>query len=253
MILCVWLSPSGGLHGAEGRSDVNPKLAARAILDSLPPHVLLVAAAKTRSAEEVKAAISAGVTAIGENYVQEAEAVRGALATWERAEAPRSVTWHLIGHLQRNKARKAVELFDLIETVDSLRIAEAIDRHCAELGKIMPILVEVNSGRESNKTGVPPHEVESLLEEIAELPKIRIRGLMTMGPRFGDPEEARPYFAATKSLFDRLATKNDPRIQMESLSMGMSNTYELAVAEGANIVRIGTKLFGDRPSQRPDP
>jgi pyridoxal phosphate enzyme (YggS family) len=228
-------------------SEVDPELPARSIVESLPPHVLLVAAAKTRSAEEVQEAISLGVTAVGYNYVQEAETIRNALSQWEQTQAPHPVQWHLIGHLQRNKAKKAVALFDMIETIDSLRIAEAVNHHCADLGKVMPVLVEVNSGQESNKTGVPPERTESLIEQLAELPQIKVRGLMTMGPRFGDPEKARPYFVLTKNLFDRVAAKNDSRVEMRFLSMGMSNTYEQAIEEGANIVRIGTKLFGARP------
>jgi len=220
----------------------------RNITQSLPPGVLLVAAAKTRDAEEVKTAISSGVTAIGYNYVQEAETIRTALKEWEAAQAPHRVQWHLIGHLQRNKAKKAVELFDMIETIDSLRVAETVNRHCADAGKIMPVLIEINSGRESNKTGVAPEKAKSLIRDIAQLPQLRIQGLMTMGPRFGDPEEARPYFRLTKNLFDNLAAENDQHFEMKLLSMGMSNSYIQAVEEGANIVRIGTILFGARPN-----
>jgi len=218
----------------------------KTIRETLPPDVLLVAAAKTRTADEVRAAVAAGIAVLGYNYVQEAEAIRRTLREWEMREAPRRVQWHLIGHLQRNKAGKAVELFDMIETIDSLRIAESVERHCEAADKIMPVLIEINSGRESNKTGVPPEEVPSLAREVAQLPHLRIQGLMTMGPRFGDPEEARPYFRLTKKLFDELAAENKPRVEMRHLSMGMSNTYEQAVEEGATIVRIGTKLFGGR-------
>jgi pyridoxal phosphate enzyme (YggS family) len=134
----------------------------------------------------------------------------------------------------------------MIETIDSLRIAEAVNSRCAAIGKIMPALVEVNSGWESNKTGVPPDEVISLVRQVAELPHIKIQGLMTMGPRFGNPEEARPYFRLTKKLFDQLVAENVPHSEMRYLSMGMSNSYIQAIEEGANIVRIGTKLFGTR-------
>lgn len=224
----------------------NLELLVKTIKGSLPPHVLLVAAAKTRTAAEVKTAIISGITAVGYNYVQEAETMRQALKEWETKEAPHQVQWHLIGHLQRNKVKKAVELFDVIETIDSLRIAEAVNRHCSVVGKVMPVLIEINSGRESNKTGVPPDEVVSLVRQVAELPHVKIQGLMTMGPRFGDPEEARPYFRLTKNLFDQLAAENVPNTKMKYLSMGMSNSYEQAIEEGANIVRIGTKLFGPR-------
>lgn len=208
------------------------------ILEIIPPGVILVAAAKTRALPEVKAAIEAGVTHVGHNYVQEAQAMVDALG----GEA----SWHMIGHLQRNKAGKAVQLFDIIETVDSVRLAQAIDRRCAALGKTMPVLVEINSGRESGKTGVLPENVDDLLRRISDLAHIRVQGLMTMGPRFGDPEEARPYFQATHAAFERLAALNLPHVTMRYLSMGMSNSYLVAIEEGANIVRIGSGIFGHR-------
>jgi pyridoxal phosphate enzyme (YggS family) len=211
------------------------------IIQSLPPHVTLVAAAKTKTPDEVKTAIRAGVGILGYNYVQEAERVR------ERIDR-NSVKWHMIGHLQRNKARKAVTLFDMIETIDSLRLAQRLDAYCAEDGRIMPVLIEINSGAESNKTGILPGEVDALVWGISNLSHLRLYGLMTMGPRFGDPEDARPYFQATKAVFDRLRQANIPNVRMEYLSMGMSNSYKIAIEEGANIVRIGTKLFGERPS-----
>ena len=215
-------------------------------LASLPSHVLLVAAAKTRTAEEVRAAAEAGVTAVGHNYVQEAETMRRALSEWESQRAA-PLRWHLIGHLQRNKSRRAVALFDMIETIDSLRIAQAVDRYCAEIGKVMPVLIEINSGRESSKTGVLPGEVEALARQIARLEHVRLHGLMTMGPQGGDPEDARPYFRLTKALFDRLAALSIENVEMRFLSMGMSNSYPVAVEEGANMVRVGTRLFGARP------
>jgi len=214
----------------------------------LPKGVLLVGAAKMRSPDEARAAIEAGLQAIGHNYVQQAEVMRQALREWE-ARTERRVRWHLIGHLQRNKAGKAVRLFDMIETIDSLRLARAVDHHCASAGKVMPVLIEINSGRESNKTGVPPDEAEKLAREIAPLPNIRIQGLMTMGPRFGEPEEARPYFRLTKELFDDLSSADLGDGEMRYLSMGMSNSYKIAIEEGANIVRIGTKLFGARQDE----
>ena len=218
----------------------------RQTLASLPPHVLLVAASKTRTPEEVRAAAEVGVTAVGHNYVQEAETMRQALSEWESQRAE-PLRWHLIGHLQRNKARRAVSLFDMIETVDSLRIAQAVDRHCAEIGKVMPVLIEVNSGRESSKTGVPANEVEALARQIARLEHLRLHGVMTMGPQGGDPEDARPYFRLTKELFDRLAALRIENVEMRFLSMGMSNSYLVAIEEGANVVRLGTRLFGARP------
>ncbi len=207
-------------------------------LKLLPSDVILVAAAKKRTPEEVKSAIDAGVKIIGYNYVQEAEQMYRHVGD--------SVQWHLIGHLQSNKAKRAVQIFDMIETIDSLKIAEAVDRHCAEMGKVMPVLIEINSGHESSKTGVLPDDAEGLIREISSLAHLRIQGLMTMGPRFGDPEDSRPYFKKTKVLFDYLRQAGIPKVEMKYLSMGMSNSYQVAIEEGANIVRIGTKLFGER-------
>ena len=208
------------------------------ILSSIPQEILLVAASKTRTPDEVAQAIEAGISILGYNYVQEAEQMHNVIGN--------AVRWHLIGHLQSNKAKRAVQLFDMIETIDSLKIAQKVDRLCSETGKIMPVLVEINSGKESNKTGVLPENVDDLVWKISDLPNLRVQGLMTMGPRFGDPEDARPYFKATKSAFDRLSQAGIPNVEMRYLSMGMSNSYQIAIEEGANIVRIGTKLFGER-------
>lgn len=208
------------------------------ILSDLPPGVLLVAAAKTRTPDEILECIAAGVPIIGENYVQEAEKTYSVIGKRAR--------WHLIGHLQRNKVRRAVRIFDMIETVDSLRLALKIDRECARLDRVMPVLIEVNSGREPQKTGSLPENVPELLDELVALEHIKVEGLMTMGPRFGDPEDARPYFVESKRLFDELRSRQSSHIDMRYLSMGMSNSYQVAIEEGANIVRIGTKLFGDR-------
>jgi len=209
-----------------------------AIQQSLPQDVLLVAAAKTRFPDEVKAAIDAGIKVIGYNYVQEAERIH------ESMDSP--VQWHMIGHLQRNKVKKAVRLFDMIETIDSVKLAKEVNKRCIPEGKIMPVLIEINSGKESNKTGVLPDHVEELILRIHHLPNLKIQGLMTMGPRFGNPEDARPYFKVTKQLFEQIKEKQIPDVEMRYLSMGMSNTYKIAIEEGANIVRIGTLLFGER-------
>ena len=208
------------------------------ILETLPPGIILVAAAKARTPEEVEAALRTGVTYVGHNYVQEAERMIPAIKGKAR--------WHMIGHLQKNKVKKAVRLFDMIETLDSWPLAELIDRHCAAIGKIMPVLVEINSGREASKTGVLPEEVDDLVRRVSDLQHIRVQGLMTMGPRFGDPEDARPYFQATEEAFDRLAKANLPKVEMRYLSMGMSNSYQVAVEEGANMIRLGTVLFGEQ-------
>jgi len=208
------------------------------VLETIPPGVILIAAAKGRTPAEVEAAIQAGVTCVGHNYVQEAERMIGVVGT--------QVQWHMIGHLQQNKAKKAVQLFDMVETLDSWRLAVAIDQRCAAINKVMPVLVEINSGREANKTGVLPKDVDDLVRRLSELQHIHVQGLMTLGPRFGDPAKARPYFQATHEAFERLAAINLPNITMRYLSMGMSNSYRVALEEGANIVRIGTGIFGDR-------
>jgi pyridoxal phosphate enzyme (YggS family) len=208
------------------------------LLDELPQGVRLEAAAKTRSPEEVAEAIDAGVHIIGENYIQEAEAVQHVV----RGKVP----MHFIGHLQRNKAKKAVELFDLIETMDSLRLAQEIDNRAGQAGTTMDVLIEINSGRESQKFGVFPEDAKSLIEQIAELENIRICGLMTMGPYTGAPEEARPYFVETRKCFEDFADLSLPNVEMKYLSMGMTNSYKVAIEEGANIVRLGTALFGER-------
>ncbi|MDD3558816.1 MAG: YggS family pyridoxal phosphate-dependent enzyme [Melioribacteraceae bacterium] len=208
------------------------------IVNSIPPEVMLVAASKTRTAEEVQVAIDTGIKTVGYNYVQEAEKIFQIIGN--------QVQWHLIGHLQKNKVKKAVKIFDMIETIDSVELAEKVDKECKLNNKIMPVLIEINSGEESNKTGVFPEDVEKLIFQIKDLPNIRIKGLMTMGPRFSDPEKSRPYFKITKKAFDSLKVQNIPNVEMKYLSMGMSNSYSIAIKEGANIVRIGTKLFGER-------
>jgi len=208
------------------------------LLDELPAGVELVAAAKKRTPDEVLQAVEAGVKIIGENYVQEAETARAAIG--DRA------AWHLIGRLQKNKVKKAVALFDMIETVDSVELAREIDKRCAETGKVMPVLVEVNSGREEQKAGVLPENAGALIGEISLLPNIRVMGLMTMGPRFGDPADSRPYFVITRRLFDRIKALKLPNVEMKYLSMGMTNSYKVALEEGANLVRIGTRIFGER-------
>ena len=211
---------------------------AKNIMETIPPSVLLIAAAKTRSLEEIQTVIEAGVTHIGYNYIQEAIPIIQAIGD--------RVTWHMIGHLQRNKAKRAVQYFDMIETVDSWQLAKTLDRHCADIEKTMPVLIEINSGRESSKTGVLPEHVDDLVQQISTLGHLHVKGLMTMGPRFGNPEDSRPYFQATRDAFERLASKNLPNVSMQYLSMGMSNSYRIAIQEGANIIRIGTQLFGER-------
>ncbi len=213
---------------------------ARRLLQTIPPDVIVVAAAKSRTAGQVAAVVRAGIRHIGHNYVQEAQAMRAAF----RSPDGEPVLWHMIGHLQRNKAAQAADLFDMVETVDSLRLATALDRCCAEHQKVMPVLIEVNSGGEANKSGVLPHEVETLARQIAALEHVQVQGLMTMGPAVDDPQDLCPCFRLTKTIFDRLSQVEG--MTMRYLSMGMSDSYLIAIEEGANLVRIGTRLFGPR-------
>jgi hypothetical protein len=211
----------------------------KALLRELPPYVVLVAAAKSRTPEEILEAVRAGVRIIGENYIQET------LAAFQ--VVGRQAEWHFIGHLQRNKVKKAVEIFDLIETVDSLEIGQEISKRSAAQGKVIPILVEINSGREPQKFGAVPEEAKNLIKKLGCLPNIKVQGLMTMGPEFGDPEAARPYFRLTREIFEELKALAYPGVEMNWLSMGMSHSYQVAIEEGTNMVRLGTKIFGPRP------
>ncbi|MFC1866959.1 YggS family pyridoxal phosphate-dependent enzyme [Thermodesulfobacteriota bacterium] len=210
----------------------------RKILSELPKGIHLTGAAKTRTPGEVQEAIEAGLEIIGENYVQEAEKAYQVIGS--------KAKWHLIGHLQSNKAKKAVKIFDMIETVDSIKLAKAIDKACRNIEKVMLALVEINSGEEIQKAGVIPEDSISLIKEMAELENIRVMGLMTMGPFSGDPEEARPYFRKTREIFEKIKGMDIPGVEMKYLSMGMSNSYKVAIEEGANLVRIGTRIFGER-------
>lgn len=210
----------------------------KAILDELPQGVRLVGAAKTRTPEEILEAIEAGLTIVGENYVQEGERAFQVIGN--------RVRWHMIGHLQTNKAKKAARFFDMVETVASLKLAQELDKVCGNMNKIMPILIEINSGEEEQKSGVMPEEATALISEISRLRQVRVTGLMTMGPFAGDPEDSRPYFRKTRQIFDQIKAMDLPGVEMRDLSMGMSNSYKVAIEEGANMVRIGTRLFGER-------
>ncbi|TET55828.1 MAG: YggS family pyridoxal phosphate-dependent enzyme, partial [Dehalococcoidia bacterium] len=190
------------------------------LLAELPRGVEVVAAAKTRAPDEVLEAVQAGIRTVGENYIREAREAYELVA--KRAK------WHFIGTLQKhNVRRKALEMFDMIESVDSLEIAGEIDRKCAQISKVMPILIEVNSGREPQKSGVLPEDVEQLIRGISHLRNIKVMGLMTMGPRFGDPEDSRPYFLKTRKIFEEIKGLKLPNVEMRYLSMGMTNSYKV--------------------------
>jgi pyridoxal phosphate enzyme (YggS family) len=213
----------------------------RKLLSEIPPYVEVVAAVKGRTAEEIIEAIEGGIKIIGENYVQEAERVYKAIG-----KAGEGVQWHFIGHLQKNKVKKAVEMFDVIQTVDSYELAAEIDKRCRQINKIMPVLVEVNSGREEQKFGVFPEDVEHVVRSIAPLQNIKVVGLMTMGPLTDDIEVLRKCFIETREIYKYLQNKAIENVTMKYLSMGMSSSYRVAIEEGANMIRIGTLLFGPR-------
>jgi pyridoxal phosphate enzyme (YggS family) len=209
------------------------------LLAELPDGVEVVAAAKTRTPQQVLEVVQAGIKIVGENYVKETKEAYELVG--KRAK------WHFIGAFQKHNIRKKpLEIFDMIESVDSLEIAREINKKCAQIGKIMPVLIEVNSGRELQKSGVLPEDAEQLVREISGLKNIKVMGFMTMGPRFGNPEDFRPYFVEARKIFDRIKELKLPNVEMRYLSMGMTNSYKVALEEGANIIRIGTKIFGER-------
>lgn len=203
-----------------------------------PGEVRLVAVTKTVPVARMREAVEAGLRIFGENYVQEAKQKQQAL------EAP--CEWHMIGHLQKNKAALAARLFDVVETVDSVSLAEALSRHAAPSGKTLEVLIQVNVSGEGSKFGVPPEAVLPLLERVLSLKGLRLTGLMTLPPFFEDPERVRPYFSALRSLQQTLIARGVPEACVRELSMGMSSDFEVAVEEGATIVRVGRALFGPR-------
>jgi pyridoxal phosphate enzyme (YggS family) len=215
----------------------------------IPDYVTIVVSCKTRTAEEIKEVIDAGATDIGENYVQQAGQMYSAL----KKDAAK-VRWHMIGGLQTNKINKALRIFDTIQTVESLPKAIAIDRRVERAKKQrVPIYIEINIGSEDSKAGIKPveHElfdeyIENLVRDMSRLEHITLEGLMTMGPRFGNPEDVRPYFRRTKKIFEKTKTLRLPNVDMKYLSMGMTNSYRVAIEEGSNMVRIGTLIFGNR-------
>ena len=201
--------------------------------------VRLVAVSKTIAAGTVKEAIEAGVTVLGENYIQEAREKFNTLVQYP-------VSWHFIGHLQSNKAKYAVRLFDLIHSVDSFKLARELDKQAKKLDKIQRILVQVNISAEDTKSGISADEAPGLISEISRLENLSIRGLMTMPPYFYQPEKVKPFFAALRELRDRIKAQAPANVSLEELSMGMTGDFEVAIEEGATLVRIGTAIFGER-------
>jgi len=208
-----------------------------------PQEITLVAAAKTKGADEVRAAIAAGAQDIGENYVQEAQAKMEAIG--EPIGEP--VRWHLIGHLQRNKARVAVRLFALIQSLDSLELARELNRQGEKLDRVVRTLVEVNLAGEKTKSGINKEALRDLLEELRVLPFLRVEGLMTVPPYSPNPEDSRPYFRELAQLRQEHAALGIAQVDLRELSMGMTEDYPVAIEEGATIVRIGRAIFGERP------
>jgi pyridoxal phosphate enzyme (YggS family) len=203
-----------------------------------PSEVRLIAVSKTVGVELIREAITAGHRLFGENYLQEAKDKIAALGP--------GVSWHFVGHLQSRKAKTVVELFDLIHSVDRLNLAQALEKAAAQVGKIQEILIQVNLAGEASKSGAAPEATPELLREIARLPHLQVVGLMTMPPWFDEPERVRPYFRALRELRDRLWERRLTDNPLAELSMGMSGDYEVAVEEGATLVRVGTGIFGAR-------
>ena len=200
--------------------------------------ITLLAAAKSQKVESVQAAIAAGVRLVGENYVQEAEEKRKLISE--------PVEWHMIGHLQRNKANAAIKIFDLIQTLDSIALAIELDKVGRNQGKMIRSFIEVNLGDEASKTGIGPDNVAELLKRVGDLSHLRVEGLMAVPPFKENPEDVRPYFRTLKNLQVELRRLKIPNVSLNQLSMGMTHDYPIAVEEGATIVRIGTALFGPR-------
>jgi pyridoxal phosphate enzyme (YggS family) len=208
-----------------------------------PSEIKLVAVSKTVDIDRVKEAVIAGITILGENRVQEA---KEKISNFKFQISNLKVEWHMVGHLQTNKAKTAIRLFDLIHSVDSLRLAEEIDRESRKAGKVQDVLVEVNLGGEETKHGVSKEGTISLLKELSKLKNISVKGLMTMPPFSEDPEKVRPYFRRLREIRDNINELRVTSYELRDLSMGMSNDFEVAIEEGATMVRIGTALFGER-------
>ncbi|MCC6038512.1 MAG: YggS family pyridoxal phosphate-dependent enzyme [Armatimonadetes bacterium] len=206
-----------------------------------PAEIVLVGATKSVDVERIRAAIEAGLEHIGENYAQEA---------WAKyQQIGDAVTWHFIGHLQTNKAKLVVRFCKFVQSLDRLALAEELNKRAEQMGRIVECLVEVNVGGEATKSGVALEEVERLIRQASQFPNIRIVGLMAIPPYLPDPEQVRPFFRKMRELFERLKGLDLPNVEMRYLSMGMSHDFEVAIEEGANMVRIGTAIFGPRPAK----
>jgi hypothetical protein len=219
---------------------IRDRIQSAALAAGRPPEtVRLVAVSKTVPAERVRQAVETGITLLGENYIQEA---RDKIETLSELD----VAWHFIGHLQSNKAKYAVRLFDMIHSVDSLKLARELDKQAARHGKRQDILIQVNTGKEASKSGVYEEEALALVRQAGRMENLCVKGLMTLPPYFNAPEKVRPFFRALRELRDRIRAEALPGVSMDELSMGMTGDFEAAIQEGATLVRIGTAIFGER-------
>ena len=218
---------------------VQEKISAAAIRSGRRPEdICLIAVTKTIGADNIRRAIDAGAGHIGESRVQE--------ATDKAEHLSCPVTWHMIGHLQRNKAKQAIELFDLIHSVDSLRLAQTIHQRAEEIRRPVDCLVQVNIANEAGKHGLDPQEVVRFLKQLSSLSYLNVRGLMTLGPYTPDPEQTRPIFRRLRTMAKEIEKLGLPRTSMAELSMGMSGDFEVAIEEGSTMVRVGSAIFGER-------
>jgi PLP dependent protein len=227
---------------AENIATIKQRIAIAAARCGRDPHAIkLLAVTKTVAPERISQAIDAGITMLGENYVQEAKDKIVAIT--------KPVEWHMIGHLQTNKAKYAVHLFDYVHSVDRWELAKELDKRAGIANHHINILIEVNVSGEQTKNGIPAAGALSLIKQIAPLPRLTIRGLMTMAPYSDNPENSRPYFTALRKLKNEVTAQSISRVQMEELSMGMTDDFAIAIEEGATIVRIGRAIFGERRTE----
>jgi pyridoxal phosphate enzyme (YggS family) len=203
-----------------------------------PADIQLMAVSKTVPPERIREALDAGITWFGENYVQEAREKIPAI--------DQNASWHMIGHLQTNKVKYVVHLFDWIHSVDRLELAKELDKRAAQNQRTLKVLIEVNVSGEASKNGMEPSRVLEFVRQISVLPNLSVQGLMTMPPYSDNPEDARPFFIALRRLRDEIASENIPGVQMKELSMGMTDDFEVAIEEGATIIRVGRAIFGER-------
>lgn len=223
----------------ENLAQIQDRIAAAAArAGRAPASIGVVAVSKTKPVSLIVEAIDAGITDIGENRVQEAQS--------KHPQIDCTVKWHLVGHLQRNKVKQALPIFDLIHSVDSPRLLAEIDRRSAELNRTTEVLIQVNTSAEPSKFGLEPDQTLGFIESAQPYTHVRIKGLMTIGAFLPDPEAVRPMFALLRQLREKIIAQQFPNVEMDTLSMGMTNDFEVAIEEGANLIRVGTAIFGER-------